>query len=334
MTAHIVTWFHTDDAEQGSYAQVSGDSRTEQFRDVYRRCIATFFASARRTNPDARLELVVNAPWDASASTIANEVQALLTRLHVTISIVPYVSEPPQTFTAKWRNQFYVLDVLDHLREGPKDDLCLVLDSDIVWAGQQSVDTLWSTLARAEITTMPIGYPRTKVVNGASCEQISALTSTPHVYYCGGEFVSVRRGSIGRLLGAARSARDQLNSHHHDNPNFAFEEAHVLSVAYAKLGAAPLPHPAPIRRMWTQPLKPHNTVPEDLERALWHVPAEKKYGLRRMYRDLSKRGVDWDGMADTQWSKYLSRRLGVPTNTTMKWISDVTTALYARLRRR
>ena len=173
----MATWFYEQDAmEGGAYAQVRGDSSSEAFRDVYRRCIAVFFFTARTANPDAELALVLNRPWRAEASPVAKDVLAMLEFLRVTFYVRPYSFSPPSDWPAAWRNQFFVFDALDALvSAAAPEDLIMLLDSDVVWSNSERTQQLWSQLSGATSLTVHIDYPPDRQVNGMTRSEMTQL---------------------------------------------------------------------------------------------------------------------------------------------------------------
>lgn len=335
----ISTWFYVQSSDEGgSYAQVSGDSSTEKFRDVYRRCIAVFFQSARLANPDAHLVLYLNAPLDPSASLVASRLAIILRDLAVQIRIIDYKHRPPKTFAESWRNQFFVLDVLEDLTElvGSKD-ACVVLDSDIVWSGH-STEKMWSTLRSEGISTYKLGYPRSKAVNGLSINSLgelgrrSDIPQNVELDYSGGEFVGGCGLQLRELSREAHNTWTALMEHHQVDVLVQFEEAHLLSLTYSALDIAPGGMNEFIRRLWTQPFKYRNVGSSDTSLALWHVPAEKKYGIRRIYRKIAVlETFQYTDLAQREWSLFCQRELGIPRNSPMKISRDVLTAVRSRM---
>lgn len=195
----ISTWFYENSVEEGGqYAQVRGSSSSEQFRDIYRRCVGVFFASARRANPAARLLLYSNAPWGARSSD-ADEVGRLLAALHVEQVVVSYSHVPPDSWPKAWRNQFFVFDVLrDLVQRYEPADLAVVLDSDVVWSGHNSTELMWRHMAVDGLLTYDVGYAPDHVVNGLSRRMLTRMGEATGVLclrqdnpipYMGGEFV-------------------------------------------------------------------------------------------------------------------------------------------------
>ncbi len=337
MSRWVSTWFYEQSSDEGgSYAQVRGESSSQEFRDIYRRCIATFFATARRIDPEVELVLHLNRPWDPSASRTACEVAGLLDRLGVRRVVLEYTYAPPPSWPNAWRNQFFVLDVLADLAARLEDgDLALVLDSDIVWSGAGHVDDLWETLSARGALTYTIDYSADYVVNGCSRRQLSALArhlgmdlGDRVLDYSGGEFVALRGVACGEVVDVA--TRIWPLAQHARDEGFIdrIEEAHLLSLCYAELGLQTGEGNRFVKRMWTQPLRHQNVRPGDEDFALWHLPAEKRYGLRRLYGDLGLDG--FDSVPSGAYTELLHRRLGVPANSRTKVMLDVTAAVRQR----
>lgn len=339
----VSTWFFTQNRTQGgTFAQVREDSASEFFRDIYRRCIGVFFVTARRANPDARLVLYLNQEWDGSASTVSGEVERLLDYLGVETKVLEYTHEPPMTFTKAWRNQFFVLDVLNDLALSLNDrESAAILDSDIVWTTRQKAAEFWAAVRDSSVITYEVGYQRHHLINGQSISDLESLmevvkvNATSRVTYCGGEIVAGTREGLSNLADHAHTIWQQLMRIHTTHEEMAFEEAHVLSIAYAAMGCAPGTCNTHIRRLWTQPLKPRNTQASDLILAMWHLPAEKKYGIERLYRDILHRGpAGFMALSDTSFIEHASRRVGLPRNSVVKVVQDVSRAGLARIRKK
>ncbi|TLM84552.1 hypothetical protein FDW83_07510 [Pseudarthrobacter sp. NamE2] len=337
MTNWVSTWFYTQSkTEGGEYAQVRGDSSTESFRDVYRRCVGVFFLSARKANPDAELVLYLNAPWDKGSSKVAHEVWHLLQRLQVTIEVIPYKHQPPESFAKSWRNQFFVIDVLaDLARKVGECDAWVVLDSDIVWS-TQSTDKLWQALQEQGISTYTVGYARSQHINGMSMEFLKSLAGSlnldtkDRLDYSGGEFIGGNGSSLSDLIATSDAVWSALMDQHALDQSLQFEEAHLLSLVYGLLDVVPGRMNFFVRRLWTQPFKYQNVSTDDEKLALWHVPAEKKYGIRRIYRTTIRDDSRALAMDPVQWINYCRRQLGIPRNSLLKVGRDTARAIRSK----
>lgn len=330
----IATWFYSNSAaEGGAYAQMRGDVASEAFRDVYRRCIASFFATAARANPGADLRLYTNEPWNASASNVARDVDRLLTRLNVTRGVVPYHYEPPAEWPRAWRNQFFVFDVLEDIaRDVDDQDRIVLLDSDIVWSGSARTSELWGRITERGSLQYDIEYPLDHNINGLTRRELAAVSARYTVHesppseapYSGGEFVALRGDVLGRLVEVASRIWPLMKSDFRAGLPVFTEEAHMLSFLYGEVGRGASADDL-IRRVWTQVPGSHDARPGDLELALWHVPAEKRYGLARLYQRTvhDPRGLPM--------RNEIARTLGIPAPSPMKIIADVSLALRGRV---
>ena len=149
--------------------------------------------------------------------------------------------------------------------------------------------------------------------------------------YCGGELVGLAGGIAGDVCAGAREIWPRVVARHESFELQGLDEAHILSMLYANLGL-PTGNAKPfIKRLWTQPFRYRNTAPGDEALALWHVPAEKRYGLRRLYRALSARCLSGDAAT---WVRpaILGPFLGVPRNTAEKLVRDTISASFSRVR--
>ena len=115
-----------------------------------------------------------------------------------------------------------------------------------------------------------------------------------------------------QLAEAARPVwAEMLRRHAAGRPRFN-EEAHLLSYLYHRLGIESGTANAFIDRIYTS-LKDGKTVaPRHLDLMLWHLPNEKRYGLRRLFPDvLDRDSWFWTAPPD-RWRRRLGRTLGVP----------------------
>ncbi len=336
----VATWFYEQDPDEaGSYRQVRGDPSSEAFRDVYRRCVAVYFVTARMANPASELVLVLNRPWREDASRVAAEVSSILTQLGVIVRVQPYSFAPPTTWAPAWRNQFFVFDALDVLTSmASAHDLVLLLDSDVVWSGSDLTPAMWSRLERDESLTLHIDFDIDERVNGLTRRDVTSLARSLGVQvvpgfvipYSGGEMIGLS-GSAATQLGArARELWPGLVARVSRSSTPEMEEAHFLSMLYWDMGLPTgMAHPY-AKRLWTQPLRFRNTAPDDENLVLWHVPAEKRYGLRRLYAVLTDPLRRPRADAPIMPRPDLAHYLGVPSNSPGKTVRDIGFAAKSR----
>jgi hypothetical protein len=109
-----------------------------------------------------------------------------------------------------------------------------------------------------------------------------------------------------------------------------------LSYVYYKLHY-PIGNADPfIRRIWTGSLGAfNNALPTDLGLVLWHVPIEKRLGLRRLFRDVAdEHSPFWNLALGNPLLEYLASHLGVHRNRPHKVVRDLSVRLVDRFRHR
>lgn len=291
-----------------------------QVQAVYWRCLVALFASARITNPAQRLALFCNvAPPEVDGIAIAQ----VLERYGVELRLVPLTARLPAGRTAAWGNVLYFRDILDSLKDEPDDLRFALVDSDVLVTAPLA--PLWALLDRADF----VGY----IVDSAEDEPINGMTrrSMAQAATClsGKEFAPLRhfggelfattvaawkteRRIFGQLLEQATLGQGPAGG--------ILTEEHVYSIAFALLGDSVASANEIIKRIWTSPR--HNTArPGDEDLPLWHLPAEKRYGLADLFRYLAKRNFPADIPAE-EFRAVAGRFCAVPARPFDKLLRD------------
>ncbi|MEP6869360.1 MAG: hypothetical protein ABJA20_12660, partial [Novosphingobium sp.] len=106
-------------------------------------------------------------------------------------------------------------------------------------------------------------------------------------------------------------------------------EEHAFSIAFAALPGKVASANAVMKRIWTSPR--HNTaLAGDENLPLWHLPAEKRYGLRDMYNHLSARGFPRE-MDPAEFRALAMHLCGIPAKSPAKLLRDGVWQVAARL---
>ncbi|MDE2412424.1 MAG: hypothetical protein KGM18_11680, partial [Sphingomonadales bacterium] len=109
-------------------------------------------------------------------------------------------------------------------------------------------------------------------------------------------------------------------------------EEHVFSIAFALIDEEVRDASHVIKRIWTSPI--HSTAqPGDENLPLWHLPAEKRYGLADLYRWLARQGFPTDLPPDLFRAKAMFL-CAVPHKSALKWLRDGMRQAGARLGRK
>ncbi|HEX9952112.1 MAG TPA: hypothetical protein VGB53_10115 [Rubricoccaceae bacterium] len=342
----ISTWLYAETpGEQSHYPQVVGKGAPSSagFQAVYWRCVAVFFATSVRQNPGARHVLYTNA--DRVPHVDGHDLGGRLTAWGVETVRLPYTFQPPEGYFGAWRNQFYVFDIVRHLASQiGNDEVGMVLDSDCVWV--RPAERLVAAARRVGGLTYDIGIDPDETQNGLSLHDMGALYAevlpalgidrpAPEAApsYIGGELIAATGATLHRLDTLAGPLwAEMLRRHAAGLPRF-YEEAQALSFLYYALGIPDGTANAYVRRIWTMLRKGNDARGPDLGLTLWHVPAEKRYGIPRLFAEaMDSESAFWTVSSGEPLRHFIGRSLGIPGRPLGKLARDVPAAVLDKLR--
>jgi hypothetical protein len=337
----ISTWLYLEGVtESGTYPQVPGKSSSQRFHNTYKKCLVTFFHSARAANPSALLYLFCNVDFRMSEEKIDQRLTAMFSKLEVEIIIVSYTYKPPKK-QVLWRNQFYVLNILEELLKRVDEcDTCIILDSDVIWTGLKSTNDMWNKLKNeGSLTMLPITSD-SEVINGYSLNELNSLANLlcgsthSQIYYAGGELIGLRGDILQLVVTKSKQTWGNYLELLGKSETKYIEEAHFLSIIYSCIGIKFGTGDEYIRRIWTQVFHYNNRLDIDSRLACWHLPAEKRFAIRRIAnRFLKNSSLTWPSQDSKEWLN-IQGSLGVIKKTQSKAIMDVTFSLFDRIIRR
>lgn len=269
------------------------------------------------------------------------EIVAAMQALGVIFRRLDITFRLPRDSVTHWGNQFYVLDVIQDFATHGDGELILV-DSDCIWRGP--ADGIVGALRRHECLLYTLAptdqkeYEVGRLINGMSHARMSEIAQAefglePHrrVQYHGGEFFAATRGYCQAVQPkvAALWRRAQAEAM---LPDAIKEEAQFLSILAEGMDITPNTANAFIRRIWTN-FEDSNVMPFDDRLTLWHLPAEKRFGFRRLWRRLQSSGRDLRSFTPCEIDWLTTRYMGVPQRTPGKLALDVIEKLLHRISR-
>lgn len=317
----LATGFVVDAPDQGTFfPSAGGNSANPKVQAVYWRCLVALLASARISNPDQRLALFCNVrPPVVDGVDIA----AVLERYGVELRLVPMTARLPQGRLASWGNVLYFFDILTEL-EAEDDDLRFALvDSDVLVTA--ALDPLWALLDQAEFAGYVVETAEDEPVNGMTRRSMAQAARgldgrdfdpLPHF---GGELFATTIGAWKRNRALFDTMLQQASTGSGPASGVLTEE-HIFSIAFALLANPPADAHGIIKRIWTSPR--YNTAASGDERLpLWHLPAEKRYGLADFFKWLVRQDFPVNMPASALRAKAM-RLCAVPRKSLLKLIRD------------
>ena len=335
----VATWISVDQEDQASWFPQVGriSSSDPRVHNVYWRCVATYFATAYKLFKD-KYRLVLYTP----AYLPEPQVGALLAQWNVEVRVCAMAHMPPPGYFEGWRNQFYILDIIKDLADRNDGAAAIVLDSDCVFTG--SLETLFELVQREDALTYDVGEDEGTLINGLTRVQMGELFSVygyPHVpepggvpRYYGGEFFAASALGLQRLATAMTPVwQKSLELFEAGKPKFN-EEAHFLSFLYYRLSIKAGTAAAFGKRFWTG-FRHRTGQAGDQLKLIWHVPAEKKYGLATIYRDLLQPDSwFWVLPPDKGWLRKMRSLLGVPRPSLVKMFQEIASKVLVKAKLR
>ena len=335
----LSTWIVLDDlATESRYPQAGRISSADpRVHALYWRCVAVFFAVARRASGSGHtLRLYTNR-----AENLAHaipELAAILDAAQVEVKIVPFEHVPPPGYYGHWRNQFYILDLLREMADGDGEEAHIVLDSDSLCL--YPIAPVFEALESKGALTIITGEPPGQLINGLTREQMKEIfeelaqcriDGLPE--YLGGEFFAATSQTVRAMLPVAENAWNRSIERFHAGKIKFNEEAHLLSYLYWRLGIEEGSADQFVKRVWTG-IHYQNGVPEDVHKLIVHVPSEKRFGYVELFK-LVRDSSSWFYLEkdDQVWRKRIQRMMGVPRPSLPKQAVEFLTYGVGRLQR-
>jgi len=336
-TKNIATWLYLEDlTEKGFYPQVKGKSSSPEFHDIYKRCLVSFYLSAQKANPDGTFFLFCNIDLISSTREIDVNLIKLLKRLNIKFIHLQFTFQPPDE-QRKWRNQFYVLDILKYFSITLHDNsTCIILDGDVIWSGTPATNQLWSDLSEIGYLNMLPISGKDEIINGFTINELGKLSKdlgnvNKDIQYAGGEFIALRGDYLKKVFQESSYYWEKYREYLLKSDSALIEEAHFLSIVYSSLGMKFGVGDKYIRRIWTQVLHYSNREAADIDLVCWHLPAEKRFAIRRIAEKFLKDGRDWPSFGSDHWLGIV-RELGLTHNSFTKTLLDLSISLRDRVR--
>lgn len=324
----ICTWIYLDSPEESSeYPQVGKKSHLADFQKVYWKCVAVFFALSTQFNPQRRHLLFSNKRFEEFPDVDGFDLKSFLKNKNVEIVTIPLTWQTPEGYFGKWRNQFYIFDILEFIEKEHRrfemspahspqtrppssdDPAFVILDSDCII--NRPLDALFAEIKKHGLLALPMPYSDTHNINGVTREEMRKIYTElddkdpgENPVYFGGEVFAATLPVVRQINAIAPGVWQKMLERHRAGQPKLNEEAHFLSYCYHKIGRFGSLDSF-IKRIWTSP---HfsNLRPNDANLPIWHLPSEKTGGIALVFKKLENRN----------WKlEELGGYLGVPKRT-------------------
>jgi hypothetical protein len=298
MTTWVALAFAAASADQSPNIRTNDNGRAFE---MYRRAIQVAVSSVRRFQTAANIVLVTDEP-----KAFAGLQASLLVR--------PFLHRPPQPLHDTFTASLYLLDAMAAMGEVMDDqDTVVFIDPDCLVVG--SLDQVVTTAQAHGAAGLPIDYAPGHVINGLRRSEAQTLgreldgVDVLPVHY-GGEAYAFTRAGLQQAVALSERAYAQAaaSAVAGQRPRFTTEE-HMLSYALNRMGCVGDLSPY-TQRIWTS-RRYRNVSGREQDLLIWHLPAEKARGFRRLYRPSTDPGSWFWTMAPDNFRRRAARVMGV-----------------------
>jgi len=308
--------------DRSDYPQLGG-LRAGRRRRSFWKCVAVFFASGRRCNPDAELMLFTN---DRKPPVIDGvNVGSLLAGWGVSIVQTPFTFMPPRHASGSFRNTYFKLDAVKALG-AYRDDFVMHLDADCLWT--RPGDKL-RRYAESDRLTLYAVYGRPGPAEKAgdlTGHEMAALyrridpgypESAPVRF--GGELIAGRGEWFAEIdsqltdVFAGLVQRSRREPPRFANGRTVFDGEEYLScfVLNKFWGSRWQDAAEYVKRIWDTNVY-SNASPDDLGKTVWHMPAEKQRGFPLLFREVVSPDSEFFHVPLDRFAAYLGEFVGIP----------------------
>jgi hypothetical protein len=331
----VSTWILIDDDRTSSFFPQAGrmPSSDPRVQRIYWRCVVVFFATAIKSNgAHCRYRLYTNSSADLSASGL--ETQAALREMKVEIVHLDFTFNPPDGYCDRFRNQFYIFDILGFIAAEADSRCDLVLDSDCLCL--RPLEELFEATRQNGALTLTDGYQCGQDINGLTREQMQELfrdlgcdLASPPEYLCG-ELYCATSDVSRKIASHVKEVFAESIQRWTDRKLRFFEEAQLLTYFYYRLQIAPGSAGRFARRVWTG-FQFHNGEEIDRNRHILHLPGEKRFGFKKLFHLVLSKASWFNGLPyGPKWIAKVNHTVGIPQPS--KWKMFVEVLFYARAR--
>ncbi len=322
------------------FPQTGKLSSSQGHQNIYWRCVILFFITSKRFNKNEKHVLFTNIRHLPVVD--GGKISATLEALEVEVVFTDFKYKTPKGYYGAFQNQFYEFSILEHISTCNRNDkdLYLVLDSDCIFL--KPVHDLFEEAVPEGFISFEDHVAPGYVINGLSRNDMKSiyqellqkeLDEIPSYHL--GEFLLCSVKNIKRFYSDFVQLWPQLLQRHEAGKKKFNEEAHTLSYLYFRNGFRATASRQYMKRIWTNPLFYRNVEPSDVNLSIWHLPAEKTFGLFQLYDFFLNRCNNYGfDLSSGSYTSLVQNTLGVPYLTLRMKFRYYTVSYYRAIRKR
>jgi len=315
---YICTWFCADEkGEESIFPQSGKSSSSKSHQDIYWRCLIVFYITSKKFNKEQKHLLFTNISQLPLVD--GRNVQDLLEDLGVEVIHTDFKYKTPRGYFGMFQNQFYEFSILEYIAVHNKNpgDMYLILDSDCIFI--KPAAKLFEAAASEGFISYAMDYSEDHVIHGISRKEMKEIyeelleeqINEVPAYHLGEFYLASVENTV-RIFNDFKTLWPVLLKRFAEGKKKFNEEAHTLSYLYYKNGFRPSENDTYIKRMWTNPVFHRNVKATDGNLTIWHLPAEKTFGLAALYSYLLNKAEYGMNCNDAEFTQLIKKTLGIP----------------------
>jgi hypothetical protein len=305
---YICTWLCTEVKREEDIYNYTGERHGQKNQNVYWRCLLLFYAPSKRFNIN-KLPILDG-----------RDVKLMLDDLGVEVIFIESIYITPKVNFNFRQDHFYKFSVLEYIARNDKnlDDHYMILDSDCIFT--RSTDSLFEEAKpkgfiffEHPYATDLIDYGFSRVNMKSIYEDLSRQAVNKMPAYHFGEFFLGSVKNIHIIFNGFLELWPELIRRGKVGLPKLDEESQSLGYLYYKNKFVSSKRTDLFKRIWTNPVFYRNVERSDVDVAIWHLPAEKTYGLARLYEVLIKNAPNYSlSLPNDEYQNILHNTLGIP----------------------
>lgn len=337
----ICSWLCADaPGEESIFFQTGELSSSQKHQNIYWRCLLVFYITSKRFNKSEKHILFTNVKQLPVVD--GKNISTLLEELDVQTVFTDFKYKTPKGYYGAFQNQFYEFSILEYISKNSVNDAnqYLILDSDCIFI--KPVDNLFTEASKQGFISFEDEVKPDYVINGLSRNHLKSLyedllgrqiSEIPSYHL--GEFMLSSAANIKKFFTDFEKLWPCLLERNAAGKSKFNEEAHTLSYLYFKNGFRAHPNHTFMRRIWTNPLFYREVRDTDIELSIWHLPAEKTFGIYKLYELFVQNSPSFGfNISNDVFINIVQKVIGVPHLPFKMKIEYYTVSYYKAIKKR
>lgn|SRR5579872_5845208 len=269
-------------------------------RSIYWRAIAVLCASIRRSS-SSDVDVIV-----CTNELPSSDISYKLNQLGVSFISPAFSFRAPEGMAPLFSGAFYLFDCMTYCSRNLSDNgIFMFVDPDCLV--MKDFGIIRELCEQWPLIGYELDIDKDQPSNGCSRRDLLAFLNTMKDGHCseppkyfGGEFFAATAEALPGICAIIEEVWETNNRNFQSGGISLKTEEHVLSVALA-LSREPVGTSNTIvKRMWTRPSF-RNVSSSDRSFLIWHLPAEKRYGLQQLFYLFERDTGNLAGLSDKKF---------------------------------